>query len=103
MPAANADRFEALTWLMDRGRYRVAGQLWTAWDSAIDEIAEMFRRFPSVEDAPRGKEVRECYIPRFGYRIVFQVLPNEIRIVSFGRARRHVSHWLDRLDETSGA
>jgi hypothetical protein len=66
-------------------------------DDALDEIASMPRRFPPVESAPLGMEVREYFIFKLGYRIVFELRPTEIRIVSFGRFRRHDRQWMDRL------
>ncbi len=98
LPAANEDRFEALSWLMERGWYRAAGLLWNAWDEALDEIAASPRRFPPVESAPTGMEVREYFLLKLGYRVVFEVRSTEVRIVSFGRFRRHDRLWMDRLE-----
>lgn len=97
LPAANGDVTEALSWLVARGWYGAIGRLWTAWEAALDDIAATPRRFSPVDDAPPGREVRFCLILKARYRIIFQVLPDEIRVVAFCRSNRSNEFWLGRL------
>lgn len=96
-PAANGDLMAALVWLVVRGKYRLARELNTAWLRALERIETMPRRFSPVENAPPGVEVRECYIARFKYRVIFYITGNEVRVLALAGARQSDSHWLDRL------
>lgn len=97
-PVANAALIAALTWLIERGKYRVAGALNAAWDAAIDGIMATPRRFPPVENSPPNREFRECYLTRLGYRIIFEIAGNEIRVSAFVSTRQHQNRWLAQLD-----
>lgn len=96
-PVANAALVAVLAWLIERGKYRVAGALSAAWDAAIDDIAAMPRRFPPVQNSPPNREFRECYLTRFRYRIIFEIAGNEIRVSAFVSTRQHPNRWLDQL------
>jgi plasmid stabilization system protein ParE len=76
----------------------VAAALNTAWELALDDIQAMPRRFSPVVNSPPGREFRECYLTRFGFRIIFELTATEIRVSAFVHARRHSRRWLDQLD-----
>lgn len=97
-PAANAAFMAALVWLLQRRHFRVAGALNAAWEAALDDILAMPRRFPPVGNSPTGREFRECILIRLGYRIIFEVAGNEIRVSAFVSTRQHQNRWLDQLD-----
>jgi plasmid stabilization system protein ParE len=96
--AANRELMESLTWLVDRGRYRVMHNLWDAWERGLDAISETPRRFPPFEPAVPDREVRQCLLLGARYRIIFQILPEEIRVVAFGRTSRSDDHWQGRVE-----
>lgn len=97
-PAANAAFMAALVWLIQRRRYPAATALNAAWMDALDDIQNMPRRFPPVPNSPPGREFRECYLTRLGYRIIFEITATEIRVSAFVHTRRHHHRWLDQLD-----
>jgi plasmid stabilization system protein ParE len=68
-----------------------------AWLAALEAIEAMPRRFSPVEDAPEGYEVRECYIARFKYRVIFYISGNDIRVIALIHARQHDRLWMSRL------
>jgi hypothetical protein len=63
LPPANADWMAALAWFVTRRRYREAGDLDAAIESALSRIEASPRLYSPVVNAPAGYEVREYYIP----------------------------------------
>jgi plasmid stabilization system protein ParE len=96
-PGANGDLRDALVWFILRRHYALARTLNLAWLAALEAIEAMPRRFSPVEDAPEGYEVRECYIARFKYRVIFYISGNDIRVIALIHARQHDRLWMSRL------
>jgi hypothetical protein len=96
-PEVNADVGEALEWLVRKGSYTGVAKLWAEWNAGLAAIESAPHLHPPADEAPPGREVRNYLTRRFGYRIVYEVKPAEIRVVAFVRTRRRPSAWLDRL------
>lgn len=45
-----------------------------------------------------GLEVREAFLKRFPYRVVFVELPEEIRVVALAHKRRRPGYWRHRVE-----
>jgi plasmid stabilization system protein ParE len=99
-PEANADVTEALAWLIRRHRPNVAGRLWRLWLSGLDAIEADPGRYAIADDAPTGRNVRNYLLPRYGYRILYEVMTTEVIVLAFARGRRRQGHWRARLEST---
>jgi hypothetical protein len=96
-PPAYADWAVALTWFVVRRQYRHVGDLDAAVETALDRIEVSPRHYSPVANAPAGYEVREYYIPRYRYRVIYYIVGNDIRVIALVHARQHDSHWINRL------
>jgi plasmid stabilization system protein ParE len=96
-PQANAEVTEAMSWLVARQWYTAAGALRRLWEAGLTAIETAPRLHPPAEDAPTGYEVRNYLLPKYGYRIVYQVRPDELLVVAFLRTSRRPGSWHDRL------
>ena len=96
-PEANGDVTEALVWLIQKRRHRVAAQLWQFWNDGLDAIENRPLMYPLAEDRPRGRDVRNYWLPRYGYRIVYVVNSTEIVVLAFARGQRRAGHWSNRF------
>jgi plasmid stabilization system protein ParE len=96
---ANLEVTEALSWLIRMQRPEIAGRLYRLWEAALEAIVDSPLMYPLAEDQPDEGECRNYLLPKYGYRIVYQPMPEEIYVVSFARGRRRPGHWHDRLDE----
>jgi plasmid stabilization system protein ParE len=99
-PEANADLTEALAWLIHKHRPNVAGRLWRLWHSGLDALEADPGRYALADDAPAGRDIRSYLLPRYGYRIVYQVTTTEVIVLAFARGRRRLGHWQSRLEST---
>ena len=97
-PRANGDVTDAVSWFIQYQRYTVAGRLWRYWLEALDKIEANPQRYPPADDAPTGREVRNYILPRYGYRVVYEVAGPDVTIVALSHGRRRGRHWLPRLD-----
>ena len=96
-PPAYADWAAALTWFVVRQQYRQVGDLDAEIETALDRIEASPRLHSPVANAPAGYEVREYYIPRYRYRVIYYIAGNDIRVIAITHARRHDRHWQSRL------
>lgn len=96
-PPAYADWAAALAWFVVRRQYRHVGGLDSAIETALDRIEASPRLYSPVVNAPAGYEVREYYIPRYRYRVIYYIAGNDIRVIAITHARQHDRHWQSRL------
>ena len=94
---AHAEAAEAFVWLIVKKRYDVARKLWAMWQKGQDAIEANPRRYPRTEDGPLPLETRNYILPRYGYRIVYQITRTEVVVLSFCRSRRRPDHWQKRI------
>lgn len=97
LPEANREVTEALGWFAERHRYRAVGLLWSMWLDGLELIKENPRRYPRAEDNPTPYEIRNYILPKYGYRIVYQIEGSDHVILSLCRGQRRTAHWLDRV------
>ncbi len=98
LPAANGEVTEALAWYVRRFQFRAVARLWAMWLDGQNRIAANPRMYPLAEDNPSAFEIRNYILPRYGYRIVYQLHANEIVVSSFSRGQRRSAHWLARVE-----
>ncbi len=98
LPAAQADVFAA----EDRLEREQAGY-GTAFGglmaTAVADLTDRPRSFAPAEDGPPGVEVREAFVARFEYRVIFVVDGDEVAVIAVIHARRKPGAWLRRLTE----
>lgn len=97
LPEANGELTEAMSWFVDRLRFRAMGRLWSMWLEGLDRIAAHPRMYPPAEDNRTPFEIRNYILPAYGYRIVYQLHGNDLAILSLCRGQRRAAHWLDRI------
>ena len=74
------------------------GLLFTAAvKAAYERLERMPRMYAIAEDAPEDVEVREVFLARFKYRVLYLVRPDELLIVAVAYAGRRPGYWHDRL------
>jgi|GEM_PF-6981927 len=91
---------EALTWLVKRHRYEVAGRLNLLWEAGLERIQFQPRAYPVVDDPVGEREIRNFLLPRYGYRIVYELAGDELHVLAFARGRRNSGHWHDRITDS---
>lgn len=96
-PPAYADWAAALAWFVVRRQYRHVGDLDSAIETALDRIEASPRLYSPVTNPPAGYEVREYYIPRYRYRVIYYISGNDVRVIAMTHASQHDRHWIDRL------
>ena len=65
--------------------------------ATIRDIPKRPAFYPLVSDAPHGLEIREAYLPRYHYRIIFLVLPGEVIVLAVAHAARDPGYWHRRV------
>jgi len=97
---ANGELIEALVWLVKRHRYEVAGRLDRLWEAALERIQFMPRAYPVVDDPVGEREIRNFLLPRYGYRVVYELTGDEIHVLAFARGQRNSGPWHDRITDS---
>ncbi|MFM9961183.1 MAG: type II toxin-antitoxin system RelE/ParE family toxin [Planctomycetaceae bacterium] len=65
--------------------------------SSLDAIEADPERFPLWEANPLDIEIRRVILKRFQYLIYYQIVVDEIIVLSVCHGSRHYSTWLDRV------
>lgn len=58
-------------------------------------------RLPLLETAPRNVEVRRVVMARFPYKIIFEIIQNEVVVLAVAHGSRRPSYWLKRRSSAS--
>ena len=80
----------AFDWYLDE-RDELVELLQAEIRSAFDKIVERPSSFAKI-----SKRARQCRLARFKYAIVFQELPDVIRVIAFANSSRRPMYWRDR-------
>ena len=70
------------------------------FESAVKSVIAMPEAYPRAFDAPRNRRnIREYFIKRFHYRLLYLVYPTEVVFFGLIHARRRPGSWTIRLKE----
>jgi len=94
---AHAEAAEAFVWLVVKKRYEVARRLWGMWEKGQDAIEANPQMYPRTEDGPSHLVTRNYILPKYGYRIVYQITSTEVVVLFFCRGKRRPDHWVKRI------
>ena len=96
---AEEELLAAATWYEKRQSGLARGLLY-----AVNNAVERNRSGPSrcsfEPNVPRSLEVRRVFVKKFPYRIVFIVLPEEVRVLAVAHDRQQPDYWRDRLRDS---
>lgn len=53
-------------------------------------------RLPLLETAPRNVEVRRVLMARFPYKVIFEIVQNEVVVLGVAHGSRRPNYWLSR-------
>lgn len=65
-------------------------------DRCVRDIASDPERLPKLETAPKKSNVRRVLTQRFPYKVIFEVVHDEVVILAVAHAKRHPNYWLKR-------
>jgi plasmid stabilization system protein ParE len=99
-PEASRELHDAVDW-HDEEREGLGEELLAEIEQRASEIGAAPDTFASAVDAsdlPTSiPTIRQAFLKRFRYRIVFFELPNEVRVVAIAHTRREPGYWKHRL------
>jgi plasmid stabilization system protein ParE len=64
---------------------------------AVAAITAQPRLHSPTEDGPEGMDTREYFIRRFGYRVIYAIIEEEVVVVAIVHAHRRPERWQSRL------
>jgi hypothetical protein len=68
------------------------------FESAVKSVIAMPEAYPRAFDAPRNRRnIREYFIKRFNYRLLYIVYPNNVVFIGLIHAHRRPGSWTSRL------
>jgi toxin ParE1/3/4 len=65
------------------------------WD-ALDEIGRHPNRYPVVNGAPSGADLRKCLLSKFPYVVIFEVRGDAVEVLSVSHGARRPGFWKRR-------
>jgi toxin ParE1/3/4 len=94
-PAAEEEAQEAALWYEDRRR-GLGLEFLAAVDNGVQRIRNDPLAFAALEALPEELNVRRFLLRRFPYAIIYEIIPNEIRILAIAHMRRRPHYWKKR-------
>ena len=95
-PSARRELVEAGRWYA-RERDELATELRAEVAHALDEIGDRPEARPPAPDAPADIDVRQAFLGRFPYRLVFLELEDVVFVLAVAHKRKRPGFWLGRL------
>ena len=99
-PEALDEVHDAIAYLVDKKRIAAARGLWKTWDQSFDAILGTPDRFPVVTRCFPRTDVREYWISRYKYRVIYLVRIAEVEVLAVRHGHRLDTDWLTRLPST---
>ena len=66
---------------------------------AVSSIISTPRLFSITEDGPHDEEVREYFIARFKYRLIYTIEENDLVFIALAHAHQLPGKWIRRWNE----
>ena len=95
-PAAEEEAQHAARWYEDR-RSGLGLEFLAAVDTGVQRIRNDPLAFALLETLPEEPNVRRFLLRRFPYAIIYEIVPNEIRILAIAHTHRRPQYWKKRL------
>jgi plasmid stabilization system protein ParE len=64
--------------------------------AALQAVEEQPQRYPLVETLRSRREVRQYFLRRFPYTVIYEVRPDEALVLAVAHARRRPNYWKRR-------
>lgn len=64
--------------------------------SAVEDDPE---RFPAEETNRSSRDIRRCRLRKFPYRVIYELTPNDLRVLAIAHGSRQPGYWVERLEE----
>lgn len=94
---AQAEAQEAARWY-DEQQQGLGGEFLEALARGLEAIEESPRACAKVETSQPSREVRRFLLPRFPYRVVYEVLADEVLVLAVAHVRRRPNYWKRRKE-----
>jgi plasmid stabilization system protein ParE len=92
LPEAEADLLEAALWYEDQ-RQDLGGEFLDQALSTFAAIGKNPLRFPLYEASDNPRQLRRALLNRFPYVVLYEILPEIVRIVAIAHASRRPEYW----------
>ena len=66
------------------------------YQSTIERILGAPRRFAKLETTRSRRALRRCFIHRFPYYVGFEIVGDQIHVLSVAHAKRRPNYWIRR-------
>lgn len=67
--------------------------------SRLELVEENPERFPAEETNLSSRDIRRCRLKKFPYRIIYEFIPNELRVLAIAHGSRQPGYWSERLED----
>ena len=78
----------------------LARSLLFAVNDAVNRIRSGPSRCTFEPSIPRALQVRRVFVQKFPYRIIFTVLPEEVRVLAVAHDRQRPAYWRHRMTDS---
>jgi plasmid stabilization system protein ParE len=97
LDAAEEELLQSARWYDDK-RTGLGDAFLDTAQTAFELIEAHPKRFKPIKTRRPKREVRRVLLKRFPFKIVYEILPDEIVVVAVAHAKRKPNYWQDRLD-----
>jgi plasmid stabilization system protein ParE len=96
--AAWSDAFDVAEWY-DQQSSGTGDRFLAAIDQLVDDLARHPRLYGRVNRPPRGREIRQAPVPGFQYLATYEIIGNEVVVLSVTHGRSRRQPWRQRLPD----
>ena len=92
---ALAEAEHAAEWY-SRQRPGLGGDFSNELERSVRDILTLLERLPRLESAPQKVDVRRILMNRFPYKVIFEIVNDEVVILAVAHGSRQPNDWLKR-------
>ena len=96
--SAEPELLEIRDWYEDR-KLGLGSEFLQEVSSCLVAVENDPERFPVEETNLSSRDIRRCRLRKFPYRVIYELTPNDLRVLAVAHGSRQPGYWSNRLEE----
>ncbi|MCH7990393.1 MAG: type II toxin-antitoxin system RelE/ParE family toxin [Planctomycetes bacterium] len=96
--SAEPELLEIRDWYENR-KPGLGGEFLQEVSSCLEAVEIDPVRFPAEETNVSSRDIRRSRLKKFPYRVIYELTPNDLRVLAIAHGSRQPGYWSERLEE----